>query len=85
MIYFFFLKKYTNKSAHEAIKNNPPIGVTNPITLKLKEVKLLVANTYIDPENTKTPMRMSVYKMDFCFAVMCVVVAKKNNKKAWYI
>ena len=50
--------------------------------MKLKEVKSLVANTYIDPENTKTPMRMSVYKMDFCFAVMCVVVAKKNNKKA---
>ena len=82
MIYFFFLKKYTNNSTHEAIKNSPPIGVINPITLKLKEVKSLVANTYIDPENTKTPIRMSVYKMDFCFDVMCVVTAKKNNKKA---
>ena len=84
-LYFLILKKYTNKSTHEAIKNNPPTGVMNPITLKLKGVKSFVANKYIEPENNNTPIKMSLHKIDFWLGLMCVVMPIKNNKKAWYI
>jgi hypothetical protein len=31
------------------------MGVAKPITLKSKEVRLFVANKYMDPENKRTP------------------------------
>jgi len=82
IIYFLFLKKYTNKSTQDAIRNSPPTGVINPIILKLKDVKALVDNTYMEPENNITPVRMSLNKIDFWFDLMCVVIPTKNSKKA---
>lgn len=64
-ILLFFLKKYVNNRSHEAIKIKPPTGVMNPITLKLRGVKSLVAKKYIEPENNKTPVSISLNKIDF--------------------
>ncbi len=60
-----FLKKYINNRSHEVIKTNPPTGVIKPITLKLKDVKSLVANIYIEPENNTIPVSISLSKIDF--------------------
>lgn len=54
-----------NNRSHEVIKINPPTGVIKPITLKLKDVKSLVANTYIEPENNTNPVSISLSKIDF--------------------
>ena len=39
-----------------AINNNPPIGVTKPITLKSKAVSAFVDSKNIEPEKNKTPV-----------------------------
>ena len=79
--YFLILKKLTHINTQDAIRNSPPIGVMGPNTLKLKVVKSLVDNKYIEPENNIIPVRMSLYKIDFCFGLICLVIPIKNNKK----
>ena len=64
------------------INSNPPIGVTNPIILKLKDVKLLVASKYIEPENRIIPKVVKINIVFLILADKCVFNPKKSKNKA---
>ena len=57
------------------------MGVINPITLKFIGDKSLVANKYMEPENNKTPVRISLSKVDFYLGLMYIESPMKNSKK----
>jgi hypothetical protein len=45
----------------------------------------LVDSRYIEPENNKRPVEISLDKIDFCLDLSGVDPPIKNNKNAWYI
>ena len=65
-----------------SINSNPPIGVTNPIILKLKLVKLSVARRYIEPENNVTPEIVSAKIVFLVLSFKLVFNPKKSKNKA---